>query len=122
MKCNLRSSCSISFISVLHVRLLDAIFLLTYFSSKAATHIRAVEPRLLLGMDDVFGSTVTVVADEAAEDHKTKTAHRRPASELLASWIASDRPHFITLSSSLAVRSSARELVHELDSVMEFGL
>jgi len=48
----------------------------------------------------------------------------RPASELLASWIAPDRPNSITLSRSLADRRPAREparkLVHELDSVMEF--
>jgi len=38
--------------------------------------------------------------------------------ELLASWIAPDRPNSITLSSSLAGRRSARELA----SVMKFGL
>jgi len=46
--------------------------------------------------------------------------------DLLASWIATDRPNSITLSSSLAGRRPARkrtcELVCELDSVMEFGL
>ena len=53
-------------------------------------------------------------------------ADLQPASELLASWIAPDRPNSITLSSSLAGRRPAREaaseLVRELDSVMEFGL
>ena len=42
--------------------------------------------------------------------------------ELLASWIAPDRPNSITLSSSLAGRRPAREPAGELDSVMEFGL
>ena len=46
----------------------------------------------------------------------------RPASELLASWIAPDRPNSITLSSLLAGRRPAREPARELDSVMEFGL
>jgi len=42
--------------------------------------------------------------------------------ELLASWIAPDRPNSITLSSLLAGRRPAREPARELDSVMEFGL
>jgi len=50
----------------------------------------------------------------------------RPACEvvadLLASWIAPDRRNSITLSSSLAGRRPARELIRGLDSVMEFGL
>jgi len=41
---------------------------------------------------------------------------------MLASWIAHDRPNSITLSNSLANRRPDRELVRELDSVMEFGL
>jgi len=52
-------------------------------------------------------------------------ARLRPAPELvcdlLASRIAPDRPNSITLSSSLAGRRQARELVRQLDSVMEFG-
>jgi len=42
--------------------------------------------------------------------------------ELLASWIAPNRPNSITLSSSLAGRIPAGEPARELDSVMEFGL
>jgi len=46
--------------------------------------------------------------------------------ELLASWIAPDRPNSTTLSILLAGRRPAREPAHEaareLDSVMEFGL
>ena len=42
--------------------------------------------------------------------------------ELLASWIAPDRPNSITLSSSLAGGRPAREPARELDSVMEFDL
>jgi len=65
-----------------------------------------------------------MVADRFAAD-------LRPASELLPSWVAPDRPNSITLSSSRAARQQvadqlaiepARELVGELDSVMEFGL
>jgi len=49
------------------------------------------------------------------------TAGVRPARDLLASWIAPDKPNSITLSSSLPGRREARELARELDSVMEFG-
>jgi len=42
--------------------------------------------------------------------------------DLLATWIAPDRTISITLSNSLAAGRPARELVRELDSVMEFGL
>jgi len=42
----------------------------------------------------------------------------RPARELLASWIAPNRPNSIMLSSSLAGLRPARELY----SVMEFGI
>ena len=60
----------------------------------------------------------------------SSVAGRRPArrlvADLLASWIAPDRPKsIITLSSSLAghrpAREPASELVHKLDSVKEFG-
>ena len=42
--------------------------------------------------------------------------------DLIASWIAHDRPNSITLSSSLAGRRLAREPARELDTSMEFGL
>jgi len=51
---------------------------------------------------------------------------RELVGELLASWIAPDRPNSITisssLSSSLAGRRPSREPARKLDSVMEFGL
>jgi len=56
-----------------------------------------------------------VVADRLA-------AGLRPARELLASWMAPDRPNSITLCSSLAGRRPAREPGSELDIVMEFAL
>ena len=50
----------------------------------------------------------------------------RRASKQVASWIVPDWPNSIMLSSLLAARrpasEPARELVRELDSVMEFGL
>jgi len=46
----------------------------------------------------------------------------QPTSELRASRIARGRPNSITLSSSLAGRRPARELVRQLDRVMECGL
>jgi len=49
-------------------------------------------------------------------------AARELVCDLLASWVAPDRPNSITLFSSLAGRRSAHKLVRELDSVMEFGL
>ena len=42
--------------------------------------------------------------------------------DLLASWIAPDRPNSITLCSSLADCRPAREPASELNSIMEFGL
>ena len=45
-----------------------------------------------------------------------------PADELLASWIAPDRPNSITLSSSLAGRIPAHEAASGLDTIMKIGL
>ena len=52
----------------------------------------------------------------------SQTDLHEPVCDLLASWVAPDRPNSITLFSSLAGRRSAHKLVRELDSVMEFGL
>ena len=58
----------------------------------------------------------------ASRSATSSLAGRRPANDLLASWIAPDRPNSITLSSSLAGRRPAGEPARELVRVMEFDL
>ena len=53
--------------------------------------------------------------EHVCDGSKTRSAPARElVPDMLASWIVRDRPHSITLSSSLAGRRPARELVREL--------